>query len=101
MIDSNFKVYLIEVNTNPCLEASCPLLGRLIPSMIDNAMKIAIDPIFPPPEIVGRKATVCDLLVENHFELVFDEKLDKEGLSEYVSRCQAINIIGMVCVNRR
>jgi hypothetical protein len=39
MIDSNFKVYLIEVNTNPCLEASSPLLGRIIPTMVDNALK--------------------------------------------------------------
>ncbi len=39
MIDSSFKVYLIEVNTNPCLEASSPLLGRIIPSMVDNAFK--------------------------------------------------------------
>lgn len=26
MIDSEFKVYLIEVNTNPCLETTCPIL---------------------------------------------------------------------------
>lgn len=25
MIDENFKVYLIEANTNPCLEIACPL----------------------------------------------------------------------------
>lgn len=39
MIDSEFRVYLIEVNTNPCLEASSPLLGRIIPSMLDSAFK--------------------------------------------------------------
>jgi tubulin monoglycylase TTLL3/8 len=27
MIDEQFKVYLIEANTNPCLEVSCPLLA--------------------------------------------------------------------------
>ena len=32
MIDDDLDVYLIEVNTNPCLETvSCPLMQRLIP----------------------------------------------------------------------
>ena len=26
MIDKDFKAWLIEINTNPCLETSCPLL---------------------------------------------------------------------------
>jgi D-alanine-D-alanine ligase-like ATP-grasp enzyme len=34
MIDENFDTWLIEVNTNPCLELCCPLLARLIPSML-------------------------------------------------------------------
>ena len=38
MLDENFKVYLIEVNTNPCLELACPLLARLIPSMLENSL---------------------------------------------------------------
>ena len=39
MIDINLKVYLIEVNTNPCLELACPLLARLIPMVLENAVK--------------------------------------------------------------
>lgn len=39
LIDENFKVWLIEANTNPCLELSSPLLGRMIPSMLENAFK--------------------------------------------------------------
>jgi D-alanine-D-alanine ligase-like ATP-grasp enzyme len=39
MVDENFKTYLIEVNTNPCMELSCPLLARIIPNMVDNALK--------------------------------------------------------------
>ena len=50
MIDEDFKLYLIEVNTNPCLELSSTLLARLIPNMLENVYKIAVDPIFPPPE---------------------------------------------------
>ena len=96
MIDSNFKVYLIEVNTNPCLETPSALLGRIIPTMIDNAIKIAVDPIFSPPEYSssGRKNLFSDLLSENHFILVFDEKIDKPQLINYNSRCQSIEIIG-------
>jgi hypothetical protein len=39
MIDEEFKVYLIEVNTNPCLELSSTLLARLIPNMIENVLR--------------------------------------------------------------
>ena len=31
MLDSDLRVQLIEVNTNPCLETPCLLLSRLIP----------------------------------------------------------------------
>ena len=39
MIDEQFQPWLIEVNTNPCLELGCPLLARLIPNMVENALK--------------------------------------------------------------
>lgn len=50
MIDDDFKVYLIVVNTNPCLEVGCPLLSKLIPNMIENSMRLIVDPLYPPPE---------------------------------------------------
>lgn len=47
MIDEDCKVYLIEVNTNPCLDTSpCPLLQRLITQALDQTFKIAVDPFF-------------------------------------------------------
>ena len=45
MIDDDCNVYLIEVNTNPCLDTSpCSLLKRLIPTVLDQTFKICVDP---------------------------------------------------------
>lgn len=48
MIDENFKVYLIEVNTNPSLEICSPLLARIVPELLDNSFRLTIDPIYQP-----------------------------------------------------
>lgn len=50
MIDEDLKVWLIEVNTNPCLETPCSLLVSLISEMLNNAFKISIDSLFPEPK---------------------------------------------------
>lgn len=77
MICDEFRPYLIEVNTNPCLELSCPLLARLIPTMLENALKIGLDPIFMPPEnFSSKKAFVGDACPESRFSLCFDDKVD-------------------------
>ena len=36
IIDSEFKVWLIEINTNPCLEESSNILKILLPRMISK-----------------------------------------------------------------
>lgn len=41
-----FEVRLIEVNTNPCLEESNALLKSYIPRMLDDMLKIELDPLF-------------------------------------------------------
>lgn len=76
MIDEDLKPWLIEVNTNPCLELSSPLLGRLIPSMVENAVKIAVDPLFPPPPWPNSKKHTLIDATDNRFDLVFNEAVD-------------------------
>ena len=46
MFDENYNPFLLEVNTNPGLEISSPLIEMLIPRMIDDAFKITIDKVF-------------------------------------------------------
>ena len=42
MVDTDHKVWLIEINTNSCLDTSCTLLATVVPSMLEVAIcKIA------------------------------------------------------------
>ena len=50
MLTEDFKVILIEVNTNPSLALSSPLLARIIPGMLGDTLRIVLDPLFPPPD---------------------------------------------------
>ena len=50
MIDDCGGVWLLEVNTNPCLALSSPLLEVLIPRMLDDALKLTLDVAFAPDE---------------------------------------------------
>ena len=48
IVDAGFRPWLIEVNTNPCLELSSPTLQRLIPRMMENLARVSLDPVFQP-----------------------------------------------------
>jgi len=38
ILDEDFNMWLIEVNTNPCLEESSKLLKSLMPRMIEDML---------------------------------------------------------------
>ena len=46
MIDCNFQPFLIEINTNPGLEESSPLIKMLVPRMLDDALRLTVDKEF-------------------------------------------------------
>ena len=79
MLDDNFKVYLIEVNTNPCLETTCPILQKVITDMVDSGLRIAIDPLFPPPNYQKRLSLQIPI---TQWELCYDSKIDNKELDE-------------------
>jgi tubulin polyglutamylase TTLL1 len=76
LIDEDFKPWMIEVNTNPCLETTCLVLENIIPKMLDSAFQLSVDLVFPPPIAW---ASSRKHLVPNHvqsgFKLIFNEKL--------------------------
>jgi hypothetical protein len=43
MLDIELNPFLIEINTNPGLEISSPLIQKLVPRMIDDALRLTID----------------------------------------------------------
>ena len=49
MCDNDLTVWLIECNTNPCLDESSSLLRRLLPRMLDDAFRLTIDRDFVSP----------------------------------------------------
>jgi tubulin monoglycylase TTLL3/8 len=75
MLDEEAKPWLIEINANPCLEISCSVLNRIIPALVENIWKVAIDPLYPPPT-QWPKTKRCHVPENpyntNKFELIFD-----------------------------
>ena len=47
MMDEDKNIYLIEINTNPGLEISSDIIAELVPRMIDDALLLTVDELFP------------------------------------------------------
>lgn len=77
MIDEDFKPWLIEINTNPCLELASPYLRILIPAMVENAFRLVVDSLFPVPRRQHQEANSL-----NRFELVFHSESYGKDLVE-------------------
>ena len=51
MIDSDLRVWLIEINKNPGLCESSNIIKMLIPRMIDDSLRLTLDDVFEPKYI--------------------------------------------------
>lgn len=65
MIDEDFRVYLIEVNTNPYLGIPNDYIRGLLPKMLNDMMSITIDSLFTPELKISNQ--------ENGFELIYSQ----------------------------
>ena len=85
MIDTNFQVYLIEININPCLEIMSPITGKIVPAMVDNSLRIALDPLFQPYDTFPfNKRVAGDIFPEIKHELVYDSDTYKSELESKI-----------------
>jgi len=46
MIDEDFRIWLIEVNTNPYIGIHNTKMKNLLPTMLDGFYKIVLNPVF-------------------------------------------------------
>ena len=46
IIDNDFKPWILEINDNPGLCISSPVIEKLIPRMLDDAFRLTIDKVF-------------------------------------------------------
>lgn len=80
MLDCKLKPWIIEVNTNPCLELASSYLSYLIPTMLDNAFRITLDTLYPPTAFCRNH----DPIPENRFDLIFHQMVDGVKVQELI-----------------
>lgn len=71
MVDQDLSVWLIECNTNPCLQESAPYLRKLLPRMIDDAFRLTIDKEFISP--AQEKMNLLNEIVKNNYSKCQDQ----------------------------
>ena len=69
LIDEDFRTWLIECNTNPYLGVPNKFIENLMPKMINDMLKLVVDPLFPPENEPKDK--------NNDFELLYCTHLSK------------------------
>ena len=66
IIDEDFRVWLLEVNSNPYLGMPNKYIEELLPKMLDDMMKIVVDPIFEPKTVTSDKPNDFEILYREH-----------------------------------
>ena len=86
MIDEDFRVWLIEVNSNPYLGMPNKWAKKAVPAMVDEMLQIVLDPVYPPFDSYYELPRA-----QRNFELIYAEgqvsNLDYLPASAVDSKC--------------
>ena len=85
MLDNKFNPFLIEVNLNPGLEESSPLIKMLVPRMLDDALRLTVDKEFNTIynfKGVEKKSFDDDLVYESPFPV--NGYSNKENMFKFI-----------------
>ena len=72
LLDEDFRIWLIEVNHNPFLGTPNEYMRGLVPRMIEDMVKIVVDPVLRPKNVPDRERP-------NDFEIIWREGSVKHG----------------------
>jgi len=67
LLDEDFRIWLIEINTNPFLGTPNQYMQGLVPRMMEEVVQLAVDPIFKPRNKPNDSDEKC-------FELIYREE---------------------------
>lgn len=77
MIDEDFRLWVIEVNTNPYFGVPNVFISDLLPKMMDDLLELVVDPTYPPLNKPQRnlKTTLNHVIGTrpNDFELIYND----------------------------
>ncbi len=77
LIDEDFRLWMIEINTNPYLGVPNQYIENLLPKMMDELLDIVLDPIYPPLNRPESKILfikkVLALNSPSNFEIIYCE----------------------------
>ena len=80
IVDKEYNPWILEINDNPGLEISSELISHLIPRMIDDALRLTIDKVFPTEydkEVISRDGNYVSKYHLDGFK-------DEENLFEFI-----------------
>lgn len=55
LIDEDFRIWMIEINTNPYFGVPNGYIADLLPKMMDDLFKIVVDPVYTPDQVPESK----------------------------------------------
>ena len=85
MLDCNFQPFLIEVNSNPGLEESSPLIKMLVPRMLDDALRLTLDKEFGTIyDFGGNEKHSLDVLIPYQSPFHVEGYSDSENMFKYI-----------------
>ena len=86
LLDEDFRIWLIEINYNPFLGMPNAYMQELVPRMINDLLKIVIDPVLKPKNIHEPERP-------NDFEIIYRDASDAHGPEVNIRRPFSLDLM--------